>query len=201
MTSATHRHIRYIVHNPHEVWANCNCVHSQRGNTCKHQVKVLQMLHPHIAKGTEARFYGALKRTDKGGLHQLLTPPRSMPSTNEANNVSTLAPPSVRTPLWHPADLQSSLTDQAHELLVNITKGNDILMQHLHPDFNRSYEKMMGLLGQIKTGIIHPENSHLVFQAVDDGFGMQLGGMKDILEKMGKPSTSKRLHMGGHSTP
>ena len=44
VNSSEHQHIKYIVHNRAEEWAGCNCVWAQRGNICKHVVKVLLML-------------------------------------------------------------------------------------------------------------------------------------------------------------
>ena len=41
VTCNNQRHVRYKVHNLDFEWATYNYVHVQRGNICKHQVKVL----------------------------------------------------------------------------------------------------------------------------------------------------------------
>ena len=76
VTSTDHRHLRYTVHNPGSEWGVCNCVWAQRGNLCKHHIKVVMMMHPEMAEGTIARFCGRLAGNVNGGLQQLLTPRR-----------------------------------------------------------------------------------------------------------------------------
>ena len=79
VTSTSHRHLRYTVHNPGSEWGVCNCVWAQRGNMCKHHLKVVMMLHPDIAEGTIARYCGRLAGNVNGGLSQMLTPRRRDP--------------------------------------------------------------------------------------------------------------------------
>ena len=76
VTSTEHRHLWYTVHNPASEWGVCNCIWAQRGNKCKHHVKVVMMMHPEMAEGTIARFCGKLAGSVTGGLQQLLTPRR-----------------------------------------------------------------------------------------------------------------------------
>ena len=63
MTSTTHRHIQHVVHNPSEFWATCTCIHSLRGNICKHQAKVLRLMHLDLAECTFAKFCRVLVGT------------------------------------------------------------------------------------------------------------------------------------------
>ena len=79
VTSTEHRHLRYTVHNLGSEWGVCNCVWAQRGNICKHHVKVVMMMHPEIAEGTIARYCSRLAGNVNGGLQQLLTPRREQP--------------------------------------------------------------------------------------------------------------------------
>jgi hypothetical protein len=65
-------HKKYWVHNPKSKWASCDYPYAQHGNICKHQVKVLQLLHPKLAKGTITCYCGALKGTIHGGFQNLL---------------------------------------------------------------------------------------------------------------------------------
>ena len=96
--SSKHRHIRYIVHTPAEEWAGCNCIWAQRGNICKHVVKVLLMLRPDIAEGTIARFCGKHVGTVIGGMREpllrcfvirnviLTLPPGRYPESNSGSD-------------------------------------------------------------------------------------------------------------------
>ena len=74
VTLTTHRHMRYTVYNLGCEWGVCNFVWAQRGNMCKHHIKVVMMMHPDIAEGTIARYCGRMAGNVNGGLQQLLTP-------------------------------------------------------------------------------------------------------------------------------
>jgi hypothetical protein len=74
VTSKKHPHKRYSVHNPEFEWVFYDCPCTQRGNICKHQVKVLQLLHPKLAEGTITHYCGALKGIVEGGLQHLFNP-------------------------------------------------------------------------------------------------------------------------------
>jgi hypothetical protein len=58
VVSSDSRQLFYTMHNPTTDLASCTCVHTQRGNICKHQLKVLQMLHLDLAEATIARYSG-----------------------------------------------------------------------------------------------------------------------------------------------
>jgi len=66
-------HMRHAIHNPILEWACCNCVNAQHGNICKHQLKVLMLLHPNLVEGMIAWFCGSLKGTSQGGLKNLFS--------------------------------------------------------------------------------------------------------------------------------
>jgi hypothetical protein len=56
-------------------------------------VKVLQLLHPKLAEHITTRYYGALKGTVHGDLHNLLSPTTISSSPNNAQ----YTPPALRT--------------------------------------------------------------------------------------------------------
>ncbi len=72
--SRKHPHNKYWVHNPKLGCTSCDCPWPQHGNICKHQIKVLQFLHPKLIEGTITRYYGALKGTIEGGFENLFSP-------------------------------------------------------------------------------------------------------------------------------
>lgn len=74
VTSQSYRHLRYVVYNPEIEMECCNYVHAQRRNICKHQIKVLLMLSPHLAKGTIARYCGREMGKATRGLQNMSTP-------------------------------------------------------------------------------------------------------------------------------
>jgi hypothetical protein len=81
----------------------CECVHSQKGNICKHQLKVRRMTRPDIAEGNIARYLGSLRGTARGGFKNLIVAANGEipfdavgPGVSEGN---ILSPP--RTPVRH----------------------------------------------------------------------------------------------------
>ncbi len=52
VTSLKHENVNYKVYNPESKWAYCECLQSQRGNICKHQIKVLMLFCPYLIEGT-----------------------------------------------------------------------------------------------------------------------------------------------------
>jgi hypothetical protein len=203
VTSTTHRHLRYVVHNPGDMWATCTCLHAQRGNTCKHKVKVLRLLYPELAEGTVARYCGTLKGTAAASIRHLLTPVFADPADTDQSRQATTPDASPRV-FSVPSqserkteDLYATLTVQARNLL-DFVEGNETLMEHLQGDFHRLLGKMNTLAAEIETGVIHPSKTTPVFHRVQDGMGMGLGRLKDMLERSRRPPVYRRLGMGGN---
>ena len=65
-------HLEYAVYNPCTEWTVCECMHSQKGNICKHQLKVLRMTRPDTAEGNIARYLGSLHGMGRGGFKNLI---------------------------------------------------------------------------------------------------------------------------------
>ncbi len=74
VTSLTHEHLNDKVYNPKSKWAYCECFQLQRGNICKHQIKIILLLHPDIVKGTIAHYYDSLSGTLNNGLSSMFSP-------------------------------------------------------------------------------------------------------------------------------
>jgi hypothetical protein len=74
MTSSKWPHVKYAVYNLDTQWACCECIHSQKGNLCKYQIKVLQMMKPELANGTIIKVCGTLYGTRLGGVLALYKP-------------------------------------------------------------------------------------------------------------------------------
>jgi hypothetical protein len=82
VTLSKRPHVRYAVYNPDTEWASCECVYAQKGNLCKHQIKVLRMMKPELADGTIVKVCGTLYGTRVGGVSALrrpLSPPADSP--------------------------------------------------------------------------------------------------------------------------
>jgi hypothetical protein len=74
VTSSKRPHVKYAVYNPDTQWACCECVHSQKGNSCKHQIKVLRMIKPELADGTIVKVCGTLYGTSLRSISALCKP-------------------------------------------------------------------------------------------------------------------------------
>ena len=72
VTSKTNATKWYFVYNLDCEWGCCDCVCALMGNICKHQIKVLMMLHPSLAEGTITCYRGSLASTNEGGRGSML---------------------------------------------------------------------------------------------------------------------------------
>ena len=120
VTSTSHRHLRYTVRNPGTEWGVCNCVWAQRGNMCKHHVKVVMMLHPDIAEGTIARYCGRLAGNVNGGLSQMLTPRRLNPPS-----ISKPATPSSVPRATPQRKVQAGLSEMLERQIIQLLEEID----------------------------------------------------------------------------
>ena len=197
VTSTTHRHMRYTVHNPDSEWAVCNCVWAQKGNMCKHHVKVLTMMNPDLAEGTIARYCGRMAGNINGGLKQLLTPRRQ----NNAEPVGAFTPcgdsagvpvtPNI-TPRWRTVEDLPDMLSQQILLLSEEVNGDSVMMEHLVAEFNLTLGRLRRIKAERRDGTLHPMQGEPVFFPVDDGMGFKLARRKDFLERSG-PSCARRL--------
>jgi hypothetical protein len=70
----THEHLNYKVYNSESEWACYECFRSQKGNICKHQIKVIMFLCLDLTEGTIACYYGPLNGTLNDGFNSMLNP-------------------------------------------------------------------------------------------------------------------------------
>lgn len=126
ITSRKRPHKKYWVHNPSSEWASYDYPHAQCGNICEHQMKMFQLLHPELARGTITPYCSALKRMIHLGLQNLLSPTRIFGSPNNPQNT----PPTSRTPN---APTKVDLEDEICCLQIRLVEeANDyVLLEHL----------------------------------------------------------------------
>lgn len=194
VTSTEHRHIRYVVHNPGEQWAGCNCVWAQRGNICKHVVKVLLMLRPDIAEGTIARFCGKQAGNVTGGMQRLLDCSESIPYSPSRDSSPVATP--VQTPA-RTAVTTNDLSESLVQLVITLSNevyGERLLMEHLVADLNQVVGRVKALKAEMRSGTLHPLAASPVLRTVEDGRDFSLVWDKDFLEKGFKPAF-RRLKM------
>ncbi len=114
VTSKKQLHKKYWVHNPESEWASCDYSYAC-GNIYKHQVKVLQLLHLELAKGTIVHYCGALKGTIHGGIQNLLSPTRQL--NNSPSNVQYIPLMSMTPKASSKVDLEDEICRLKFELL------------------------------------------------------------------------------------
>ena len=188
VVSSESRELIYTVHNPTTDLASCTCVHAQRGNICKHQVKVLQMLRPDLAEGTIARYCGRTLGNLNGGVREMLNPSQCYVSTEvntEAGQncagASTTGVQQVKR--FRPqGNLLDTLRNQAVALIEHV-EGQDLLMDHLHADFNSVLGRIKSLQSDIRKGKIDASASAPVHIKVNDDLGDSIVRKKDFLER------------------
>lgn len=194
VTSTQHRHIRYIVHNPGEEFAGCSCVWAQKGNLCKHILKVLQLLRPDLAEGTIARYCGRQAGTTSGGMGRLLSPQSVQPTPPQTEAVPTPG----RTPARKSAvarDIGERLRQLVAELSIEVI-GSHVLKEHLLAELNQLIGRTRALKAEISAGTVHPFLDMPVLVTVDDGRGFTLVRSQDFLERGQKKKPARRLRLG-----
>ncbi len=118
-------HLRYTIHNPTSYWACCNYVNAHCGNICKHQLKVLMLLHLDLAEGTIVWFCGLLKATFEGGVKDLLSPQVGI---GPFPHIMTIPPTSIHkltTPTQ--VNLEEQLWSMALNM-VDVASGNQVFL-------------------------------------------------------------------------
>ena len=190
VTSTKHQHLRYAVHNPGSEWGVCNYVWAQRGNICKHHVKVVMMMHPDIAEWTIARYCGRMAGNVNGGLKQLLTPWRIPINWMEdygtpiSQSSSVPVTPNHTPQRRYAPDVADALQMQVIQLHEEV--GEDqFLMEHLLAEFNQTLGRLRRLKADRRAGIHNPLKEAAVFETVNDGIGFKLARNKDFLEHSG----------------
>ena len=177
----------YLVYNPDSEWGCCDCAWALKGNICKHQVKVLLMLHPSLAEGTITRYCGSLAGTREGGRGNMLDPVEHFPADSADTVVPSSTPTVMRaqesqcgTPSG--TDMEEHVRNMATEF-VDAATGDTFLLKHLLADFHIVRGKQQTLLAQIKHGVVQPSQADARFRANDDGCNMSLKRRKDFLQR------------------
>ena len=186
VTSKTNPTKLYSVYNPDCEWGCCNCAWALKGNICKHQVKVLMILHPSLAEGTITRYCGSLAGTTEGGRGNMLDPVLHFPG--DCTDSGPLCPTPSQV---HPScsqyltqsgqDIEKRVRNLTDEFM-DAASGDSFLLKHLLADLHIVRGKQQTLLAQIKHGLVEPSQLVVHFQRNEDG-DMSLKRRKDFLER------------------
>ena len=190
--SSKRSHLEYAVYNPCTEWAVCECVHSQKGNICKHQLKVLRMTRPDIAEGNIARYLGSLRGTAQGGFKNLIAHANG---ETPFNDLSPGLPSTYGTSLPQ-TSLKPELgerfqddDDRMHQLVVKVVERAykyPVVKRHLIADLLKADTIHRGIEVQIENNVIHPaEVEATPFRPTSDTGGMRLKRLHDFLEVRG----------------
>jgi hypothetical protein len=190
--SSKRSYLEYAVYNPCTEWTMCECVHSQKGNICKHQLKVLRMTRPDIAEDNIARYLGSLRGTAAGGFKNLIADANGeIPFDAVGPGVSEgciRSPP--RTPL-RPilGERYEDDDNHMHQLIVKVIERAyryPIVKRHLICSLVKVDTIHRGIEVQIQNQILHPtEPEAAPFELVNDNSGAQLKCIHDFLEVRG----------------
>ena len=116
VTSKTNPTKLYYVYSLDCEWGCCDCMWALKGNICKHQIKVLMILHPELAEGTITRYCGSLAGTCEGGRANMLDPVVHFPEDCEDTG------PSSTPTLGHHGTNGERITPRAEELETTVRK-------------------------------------------------------------------------------
>ena len=177
----------YSVYSPECEWGCCDCVWALKGNICKHQIKVLMILHPELAEGTITRYCGSLSGTCEGGRANMLDLVVHFPGECEDTGPSSTSATGLQvtvgermTPCGE--DMETTVRNLATEFM-DAARGDTFLLKHLLADFHIVRGKQQTLLAQMKHGLVEPSQVELHFSPNDDGSNMSLKRRKDFLER------------------
>ena len=177
----------YSVYSPDCEWGCCDCFWALKGNICKHQIKVLMILHPSLAEGTITRYCGSLAGTAEGGRGNMLDPVVHFPG--EESDTGPLCPtPTPRRASGSQRVTQSreDMEKQARNLteeFMDAATGDKFLLQHLVADLHVVRGKQQTLLAQIKHGLLLPSQAEVRFRPNRDGSNMSLKRRRDFLDR------------------
>ena len=179
----------YSVYNPDCEWGCCDCAWALKGNICKHQIKVLMLLHPSLAEGTITRYCGSLAGTTEGGRGNMLDPIVHFPEDCQDTVLTVPAP--IPRPTQGSQGVTPSEEDMEKRVRIlatetmNAATGDTFLLRHLLADFHAVRGKQQTLVAQIKHGLVEPSQPDLHFLPNDDGTNMSLKRRKDFLARRG----------------
>lgn len=183
VTSSKRPSLRYTVLNPGSKWAVCECLHSQKGNICKHQVKVLQMLRPDLADGRIARVLGSLKGTLHGGVSILLKPSSPMYASADVE----MPPPSPPRPVL--GEVYEDVDDLMCQLIIKIAERASripVVMRHFISDLKAMDIRHAALEVQFERGLLHPsQHEAMSFIPVQDGRNNSFIRLRDFIDGKG----------------
>ena len=176
----------YSVYSPECEWGCCDCMWALKGNICKHQIKVLMILHPELAEGTITRYCGSLAGTCEGGRANMLDHVVHFPDDCDDTGPSCTAAKGLHgvgariTP--HVTGLETTVRNLAAELMA-AAKGDTFLLEHLLADLHIVQGKQHTLMAQMKHGLVEPSQKEVHFTPNDDGSNMSLKRRKDFLDR------------------
>ena len=177
----------YSVYSPDCEWGCCDCVWALKGNICKHQIKVLMILHPSLAEGTITRYCGSLVGTTEGGRGNMLDPAVHFPddcavTTPLCPTPTPLRPGGSQSVTQSAQDLEKQARNLAEEFM-NVATGDRFLLEHLTADLHVVRGKQQTLLAQISHGLVEPSQPDVHFRPNDDGNNMSLKRKRDFLDR------------------
>ena len=177
----------YSIYSPDCEWGCCDCMWALKRNICKHQIKVLMILHPSLAEGTITRYCGSLAGTSEGGRGNMLDPVVHFPD-NDANTGIVCPTPTAGRPSGSQRAIESGedMEKQARNLaeeFVDAAIGDRFLLKHLVADLHVVRGKQQTLLAQIKHGLVEPSQADVHFRPNRDGNDMSLKRKRDFLQR------------------
>jgi hypothetical protein len=175
-------------------------MHSQKGNICKHQLKVLRMTRPNIAEGNIMRYLGSLRGTTAGGFKNLIADANGeIPFDAVGPGVSEgciQSPP--RTPL-RPVlgERYEDDDDHMHQLIVKVVKRvyrYPVVKRHLICSLVKADTIHRGIEVRIQNRILHlAEPEAAPFMPLNDNSDAQLKHIHDFMEVCGWRTRDVRL--------
>lgn len=173
----------YTIYAPATTWACCDCPWALKGNLCKHQIRVLQLMKPNLKEGLIVKLCGTKLGTIHGGLHMLMK--SELPDIDAEEEVVNLAEPtecsaSSRRGRQEPSDV-SSIESEMKSLSL-LGNESETMRKHLLAELRCVRGRLSTLQVRIDKGLLHPLQA-VPFIKNDDGNNMSLARKVDFVDR------------------
>ena len=140
----------WAVMSPNSDWANCNCPLGQRGNICKHVVKVFRMINTEVEPADIIRYAGSLRGTIAAGYNTA-----GLDAFADGREVDTVMDRTAAEKTDNPERDLSDFKDIMREC-EGIALGNTKLRTHFVALAQEFKGKLSALKVKSDKGLLHP---------------------------------------------
>lgn len=148
----------YSITAPNTIWAQCSCPWAQKGNICKHAVKVFKLLNEGVTDHAIIRHAGSLRGTlasgyDGTGIDSFAgachAADMGLPNTDRVDSSS-------REPHYKTLEQQLVEVDELLRDIASFARENPSLLPHALSNLHKAKGTLLNLKAKDDDGLLHP---------------------------------------------